>query len=125
MIYKAGFNSQFSKIGRGIIKVTLSVVVVFSVFILISCFFGEQMHKISPLMEKVELEKALGKPDGYRKDNNFEIYSYYNKMISGWSYDKADYHFIFENGKLIQWGAGEIRQNKNTGAIILIPLNIQ
>ena len=106
-------------------KTTLPIITVLSVLVLVSCFFGEQMHRISPMMEKADLEKTLGKPDGYKKDNNFEIYSYYNKMISGWSYDKADYHFIFEKGKLIQYGAGEIRQNTNTGAFILVPLNIQ
>lgn len=96
-------------------KIVIAVVSALSIFVLVSCFFGERRHNIAPMMKKAELEKMLGRPDGYKKDKNKEIYSYYNKMISGWSYDKADYHFIFENGYLLQYGAGEIRQSTNTG----------
>ncbi len=73
-------------------------------------------------MSIVEVQSILGNQEGYRKVGDYEIYSYYNKLISGWAWDRADYHYIFENGKLIAYGAGEIRQNQNTGVVFIVPL---
>jgi len=72
-------------------------------------------------MSVTEVQTIMGPQEGYRKIGNYEIYSYYNKLISGWSWDRADYNYIFEDGKLVQYGAGEIRQNQNTGVVFIVP----
>jgi len=86
------------------------------------CFHGEVITQVHPGMSVSDVQKIMGPQEGYRKVGDYEIYSYYNKMISGWSWDRADYYYVFENGKLVQYGAGEIRQNKVTGAVFIVPL---
>jgi len=85
------------------------------------CFHGEVITQVHPGMSVTEVQTIMGPQEGYRKIGNYEIYSYYNKLISGWSWDRADYNYIFEDGKLVQYGAGEIRQNQNTGVVFIVP----
>lgn len=72
---------------------------------------------------KVEQVKSIvGAPEGYKKIGKYEVYSYYNKLISGWAWDRADCHYLFKDKELVQYGAGEIRQKQNTGAVVIVPL---
>jgi hypothetical protein len=49
-------------------------------------------------------------------------YEYANALISGWSWDRADFYAVFEDDKLTQWGTGEVRQNQpNVGTLTVIP----
>ena len=43
-----------------------------------------------------------------------------DRLISGWSWNRADYSFIFKNNKLIQWGAGQVRQATNAPQILIL-----
>lgn len=97
----------------------------FSVLMLLAtaCTTGEKISDIHEGMSRAEVDELLGKPDGFRRDGNFVGYTYSNRLISGWSYDRADYHVIFENDRAVQWGAGEVRQGTgpNVGTLLLVP----
>ena len=86
------------------------------------CFHGEKISRIHPGMPVEELHSIMGQQEGYKKIGDYEVYSYYNKLISGWAWDRADYHYIVKDGKVVEYGAGEIRQNQNTGVVFIKPL---
>jgi hypothetical protein len=101
--------------------------IVFSVFLMMvcvtafSCAHGSKMRKLYPGMTKQEVLKTLGKPDGYQKAGEYEAFKYANKLMSGWSWDRADYYAILKEGVLVEYGAGNIRV-KDSNIIILVPL---
>ncbi len=86
------------------------------------CFHGEKITRIQPGMSVQELKNIMGPQEGYKKIGDYEIYSYYNKLISGWAHSRADYHYIVKDGKIVEYGAGEIRQNNNTGIVFIVPM---
>jgi len=92
------------------------------VFLVSGCFHGELITNIQPGMSMEEVKSIMGPQEGYRKIGEYEIYSYYNKLISGWAWDRADYHYIVKDGKVVEYGAGEIRQNQHTGMVFLVPI---
>ncbi len=98
----------------------------FAVFVTIltlaGCFHGEKISQVRPGMSIEELQGMMGNQEGYKKIGDYEVYSYYNKLISGWAWDRADYHYVVKDGKVIEYGAGEIRQNQNTGVVFIMPL---
>ena len=53
----------------------------------------------------------MGKPDGVRQSDNYEALGYTNRMMSGWSWDRADDSVILRDGRVVEYGAGEVRQN--------------
>ena len=89
---------------------------------LAGCFHGEKISRVHPGMSVEDLHCMMGHQEGYKKIGNYEVYSYYNKLISGWGWDRADYHYIVKDGKVVEYGAGEIRQNQNTGVVFIMPL---
>lgn len=86
-----------------------------------SCAHGSKMKKLSPGMTKQEVINILGKPDGYKASGDYEALKYANKLMSGWSWDRADYYAILKNGILVEYGAGEIREKENN-IIVLVPI---
>jgi hypothetical protein len=85
-------------------------------FALAGCATGELVQRINPGMSQNEVEQVLGKPDGFKQTGEFTIYKYTNRLISGWSWDRADYSFIFKNNSLVEYGAGEVRE-KDVGGV--------
>lgn len=69
-----------------------------------------------------QVKSIMGSQEGYKKIGDYEVYSYYNKLISGWGWDRADYHYVYKDRILVEYGAGEIRQNQNTGVVFILPL---
>ena len=88
----------------------------------VGCFHGEKISRVRPGTSIEELHSIMGHQEGYKKIGDYEIYSYYNKLISGWAWDRADYHYIVKDGKVVEYGAGEIRQNQHTGVVFIMPL---
>jgi hypothetical protein len=84
--------------------------------ILTGCVTGELVQRINPGMSQEEVVKVLGKPDGFKQSGDYTVYKYTNRLISGWSWDRADYSFIFKGNSLIEYGAGEVRE-KNVGGV--------
>jgi hypothetical protein len=96
--------------------------VLVAVLALVGCFHGEKISNVRPGMSLEELQSIMGRQEGYKKVGDYEVYSYYNKLISGWAWDRADYHYIVKDGVVVEYGAGKIRQNQNTGVVFIMPL---
>jgi len=103
-------------------KIRIFLTAVVSVLALVSCFHGEKIREVHPGMSLEKLHSIMGPQEGYKKIGDYEVYSYYNKLISGWAWDRADYHYVVRDGIIVEYGAGEIRQNQNTGVVFIMPL---
>lgn len=94
-----------------------------SVLFILGCATGELVRKeVRPGMSKAEVINVLGNPDGFKTVEGQEILTYKNRLISGWSWDRADYHIVIKNGEVIAYGAGEVRV-KDNNTILIVPLN--
>jgi len=101
------------------------LVLILSVALFIGCATGEQVSmNVHEGMTKEDLAGVIGRPDGYKRAGNQEVYSYADRVISGWDVRaRADYYFIFENDQLIEWGTGQVRTHPtNTGTMVFIPI---
>ncbi|WP_143596866.1 hypothetical protein [Tatumella sp. OPLPL6] len=81
------------------------------VLALASCATGEKFSNLSVGMSKSQVVSTIGKPDGDAINDNVELLSYSNRMMSGWSYDKADYQVILKDNKVIEYGVVNVRQD--------------
>jgi hypothetical protein len=102
---------------------TLSILM--SLFLLLSCTTGERVSKVRPGMSRADVEKALGRADGFKMAGEYVALKYINRLISGWSYDRTDYVVILKNDKVVEVGNGEVRVNEVGGVqtIFLYHLN--
>jgi len=96
--------------------------VLVGVLMLSACTTGEKAATLREGMTRSEVEAVLGKPDGFQRAGEYVGYQYTNRLISGWSWDRADYVTIFKNGRLIQWGPGQVRQNEPASALVIVPV---
>lgn len=93
-----------------------NIIVIVLALVLGGCVTGEKVTQLDPGMSQEQVTQIIGKPDGFQKRGEYTVYKYTNRLISGWSWDRADYSFIFKDGKLIEYGAGEVRE-RNVGGI--------
>jgi hypothetical protein len=101
---------------------TLSAAVLLAL-LLASCVTGERMTRLEPGMSKHQVIDILGRPDGFRSSDHYEALTFTNKLMSGWSWDRADYVVILRDGRVVEYGVGEVRQNSpNTGVLVLVPV---
>jgi hypothetical protein len=84
-----------------------------------SCVTGEKMSSLNPGMTKAQVIATLGRPDGYQSEGEYEVLKYTNKLVSGFSWDKADYYAILRGGKLIEYGAGHVRQDESHKFVLI------
>lgn len=61
-----------------------------------------------------EVIDRLGRPDGVQTQGTTELLTYVNRFMSDWSWDKADYQVLLNNGIVVQYGAVNIY--RDTGA---------
>ena len=80
------------------------------------CATGERVARLSPGISQADVVGTLGRPDGFRTEGDYTILKYTNRLISGWSWDRADYFVILKDNKVIEYGSGEVRE-KNVGGI--------
>ena len=87
------------------------------------CVTGERMQSVREGMSKDEVIGTLGNPDGFQRNGDYEALRYSNRLISGWSWDRADYNVILRNGRVVEYGPGQVRQrDPSTSTLILVPL---
>jgi hypothetical protein len=92
-------------------------------FTLYGCVTGERMQAIREGMSRDQVVSMLGNPDGFQRAGEYEALRYTNRLISGWSWDRADYNVILKGGRVVEYGAGEVRQrDPNVNTLILVPL---
>ena len=89
------------------------------------CVTGDQMSNIRAGMTKDQVIAVLGRPDGYAQSGSTEALTYSNRLMSGFSWDRADYHVMLSSGLVTAYGPGTVRQNSAPGNIrtlVLIPI---
>lgn len=78
-------------------------------FLLSGCVIGERMGNVREGMSKDEVISTLGNPDGFQRSGDYEALRYTNRLMSGWSWDRADYTVIFKKGRVVEYGPGQVR----------------
>jgi hypothetical protein len=68
------------------------------------CATGEKVSSLHPGMTKEQVIHVLGRPDSYDNGEGYEIFAYNQRMMSGWSWDRADYVFRFKDDALVSYG---------------------
>jgi hypothetical protein len=88
--------------------------------VLAACTMAENLPQIREGMNRAEVEAVMGSPDSFKRTGEFTAIEYKNRLISGWSWDRVDYSFIFKNSRLVEWGAGQVRQAANNPQVLVI-----
>lgn len=90
----------------------------FTLLLLSSCASGVQkLRKIQPGMSVAQVDQIMGDRDGFRiakKDGStFILYSYINHYCNAHvsMLEKCDFFVIFQNDKVIETGAKDVRSN--------------
>ena len=99
------------KTGQNPANMKTGVTFAIAIAMLTACMTGEKISQIRPGMTTGQVTTILGHPDGFREAGDVSYYQYSNRLTSGWGWDKGDYEVAFRNGKVIGYGATEIRPN--------------
>jgi hypothetical protein len=96
---------------------------VIALVLLSACATGEKMRRLDTGMDRQAVERQMGRPDGFSEQDGYQVLTYKNRLMSGWSWDRADYQVLLRDGRVVQYGPGTVRQNQaNTGLIIVAPV---
>lgn len=88
-----------------------SLAVALCVLLLSACATGEKVRaELRPGMTRAEVVQMIGNPDGVRSHEGSEVLQYTNRLISGWSWDRADYFVVLKDGVVTEYGTGQVRQ---------------
>ena len=92
--------------------------------LLAGCTTGDLVRSIRADQTRPEVERILGAPDGYQRDGNTEALTYAQRLMSGWSWDRADYHVILVDGRVSSYGPGTIRPSSGPafGTLLIVPI---
>ena len=101
---------------------SMLTVVAMAAFLLAGCVAGEQISHIDVGMSREQVIGILGRPDGDRRVDDSEAMTYSNRLMSGWSWDRADYQVVFTNGRVSAYGPGVVRQNSGPSVLMIVPL---
>jgi len=80
--------------------------------LLAGCATGEKMRRLDAGMDRQTVEMQMGRPDGYSEQDGYQVLTYKNRLMSGWSWDRADYQVLLRDGRVVQYGPGVVRQNQ-------------
>lgn len=90
---------------------------------LVGCATGEKMRRLDTGMSRQAVERQMGRPDGFSEQDGYQVLTYKNRLMSGWSWDRADYQVLLKEGRVVQYGPGVVRQNpSSTGLVIVAPI---
>lgn len=84
--------------------------------------FGNRFEKLELHMSTQQVEKVLGKPDTEARHGDYLIWSYANRLISGYGDHRADYYVVFRADEVMDYGAGSVKVIEQGGAITIIPI---
>ncbi|UPG96329.1 hypothetical protein [Luteibacter aegosomatissinici] len=88
----------------------------------VGCATGEKVRRLDTGMDRQAVERQLGRPDGFSEQEGYQVLTYKNRLMSGWSWDRADYQVLLKDGLVVQYGPGEVRHNQpNSGLVIVAP----
>jgi hypothetical protein len=96
-----------------------------AVLLLAACQTVGAQSGIAPGQTNAQVIAQMGQPDGYRSSGNVEVLTYSDRLISGWSWGRADYQVILRNGRVAEYGFGQVGDaSPNVGTIIFVPLTM-
>ncbi len=82
---------------------------------------GLNFKNIRAGMSKEQTIQIMGQPDGYESKDNKEALLYANRFVNEWQgWDRADYVVILEDGKVVQYGPRQIRQDNQQRTPLMI-----
>lgn len=87
---------------------------------LVGCATGGKVRDLNVGQDRASVERDLGRPDGYSQVDGYDVLTYKNRLMSAWSWDKADYQVILKDGRVVQYGPGEVRRANTGGGIVLV-----
>jgi hypothetical protein len=99
-------------------------IIFLTTLVLPSCTTGENIRMSMRGGEtREEVERMLGRPDGYQRQSNTEALIYSNRLITGWGWDRADYIVVLTDGRVSSYGPGAVRQGQGPalGTLVIIP----
>ena len=82
-----------------------------STLLLSACVTGESVKNLRSGMSKDQVISTIGNPDGYYFEDGYEVFQYRNRLMSGWSWNRADYYAKFMNDRLVAWDTNKIREH--------------
>ncbi|WP_219909547.1 hypothetical protein [Chromobacterium haemolyticum] len=100
-------------------KMALALVLVSAA--LVGCATGEKMSSLRPGMTRTEVVSILGEPDGFKAEGDSAALKYSHRLASGWAWDRADYFVILKDGRVTEYGQGEVRVKQNN-TMVIVPL---
>jgi len=83
----------------------------FVAILLAGCVTGQSVRQLAPGMSRAEVIEIMGAPDGVQANGEVEILKYANRLMSGFSWDTTDYFVTLREGRVAEYGNGEVRQN--------------
>ena len=97
------------------------LVAICSALALTACAMGGRMQQLNQGMTEEQVVAVLGAPDGRQTEGEYKALQWANRLMSGWSWDRADYWVVFRLDRVISYGPGEVRQN-SPGVLVLVPI---
>jgi hypothetical protein len=83
-----------------------------------ACTTGEKFSQLHPGMTKAQVVSLLGNPKGYTRNGDKEVLQYPGGLISGWSYDTADFSVVLQNGLVESYGASNVQKAQHSTVVI-------
>jgi hypothetical protein len=84
----------------------------YAALLLVGCTTGERITNLREGLSKAEVMETLGKPDGFQRTGEYEALRYSNRLVSGWSWDRADYSVILKNDRMGQVRSDNVIQTR-------------
>ncbi len=78
------------------------------VFLFSACTTSEKMSRLERGMTRQQVVGILGRPDAVRSNGPYEQLEYTNRLIP-WSGDRSDFNVTLKDGRVVEFGHGEIR----------------
>lgn len=98
------------------------IIVLIIIGCLAGCATGEKMSRLKEGMTKTEVIDVLGDPDGFQRSGDYEAMKYNHRLVTGWAWDRADYNVILKEGKVVEYGQGQVRVKEMNSILFLVPL---
>ena len=76
------------------------------------CATGDNFQDIARGMSRPQVIEIMGSPDGVDVRGNQEMLSYYNRLMSGWAWNRADYKILMTDDYVTAYAVENI---VNTG----------
>jgi len=105
------------------VRVVQTGLLVSLILLLGGCPTGPQMSRVDVGMGRDQVLGIMGKPDGDRVVGTSEAMTFSNRLMSGWSWDRADYQVVLTDGRVVAYGPGVVRQNSGPNVLVIVPVH--